>query len=38
MLDAAMDVALEKEAEREKEHQIIGEEPIEVSVAQTNQE
>ena len=38
MLDAAIDVPLEKEAEREKEDQIMGEEPMEGSVAQTNQE
>ena len=31
-------MALEKEAEQKKEHQVMDEEPIEVGVAQTNQE
>ena len=38
ILRTATEVALEKETEREKEHQVIDEEPIEVGAAQTNQE
>ena len=34
----ATEVALEKEAEQKKEHQVMDEEPIEVGGAQTNQE
>ena len=34
----ATEVALEKEAEQKKEHQVMDEEPIEVGAAQTNQE
>ena len=37
-LGTATKVALEQEAEREKEHQVMDKEPIEVGVAQTNQE
>ena len=37
-LGTATEVALEKEDEREKEHQEMDEEPIEVGAAQTNQE
>ena len=37
-LGTATEVALEKEDERKKEHQVMDEEPIEVGVAQTNQE
>ena len=37
-LGTATEVALEKEAERKKEHQVMDEEPIEVGAAQTNQE
>ena len=38
ILRTATEVALEKETEREREHQVIDEEPIEVDAAQTNQE
>ena len=38
ILRTATEVALEKETEREKEHQVMDEEPIEVGAAQTNQE
>ena len=34
----ATKMALEKEAERKKEHQVMDEEPIEVGAAQTNQD
>ena len=37
-LGTATEVALEREAERENEHQVMDEEPIEVGTAQTNQE
>ena len=37
-LGTATKVALEREAERKKEHQVMDEEPIEVGAAQTNQE
>ena len=37
-LGTAAEVALEKEAERNKEHQVMDEEPIDVGAAQTNQE
>ena len=37
-LGTATEVALEKEAEQKKEHQVMDEEPIEVGAAKTNQE
>ena len=37
-LGTATEVALEREAEQKKEHQVMDEEPIEVGAAQTNQE
>ena len=37
-LGKATDVALEKEAERKKEHQVMDKEPIDVGAAKTNQE
>ena len=36
-LGTATEVALEKEAEQKKEHQVMDREPIEVGAAQTNQ-
>ena len=37
-LGTATEVALEREAERKKEHTVMDEEPIEVAAAQTNQD